>query len=146
MSEIKFEHLGSRLDAALGRSPSNVASNVASNGAAHTPGCEFVREGAPQLKGMPQFPDLGEMNWEYALPALPALLPQWQQLLWKEVGVMKTPPPPHMWHPLSTPRFPIHQRGIFLSSRVTPHPTPLHPLVPLPPTPFLAPIAHLTRP
>ena len=118
MSEIKFEHLGSRLDAALGRSPSNVASNVASNGAAHTPGCEFVREGAPQLKGMPQFPDLGEMNWEYALPALPALLPQWQQLLWKEVGVMKPPPPPPICGTPCQPPVFRYTSGVFSSRPV----------------------------
>ena len=67
-------HLGGRLDALAGRAPAAAASPR---------GCEWLRSDAPQLRGLPDFPEPPPgFSWRsLPLPAIPRLLPRWEQQL-----------------------------------------------------------------
>lgn len=62
-------HLSARLDAALGRTPKPTIAQ---------PGCEWIRQGAPQLEMLPEMPPADGIH--FRLPPLPRMLPGWLQL------------------------------------------------------------------
>ena len=62
-------HLSGRLDAALGRTPKPTMAQ---------PGCEWIRQGAPQLEMLPEMPPADGIH--FRLPPLPRMLPGWLQL------------------------------------------------------------------
>lgn len=70
-------HLGSRLDALLGKRPPAATPSGASAVQSQDRHCEWLKEGASQLHGLPVFPEIPQM---FELPPLPRLLPSWQQL------------------------------------------------------------------
>ena len=80
-------HLGGRFDAALGR---GAGASAAQGGATAERGCDWLKEGAAQLNGLPSLPDTSD--FKFTLPPIPRLLPAptFQNLLVYEGGVQAT--------------------------------------------------------